>query len=278
MLFSTGGAAVKATALSGWQVASFRAGVAATALLILVPATRRRWDLSTVVVGIAYAAGMILFILANKNTTAANAIFLQAASPLYLLVLAPLLLKERIVAADLWAMAVIAVGLALVLSGSSRATTLSPNPVLGNTLAIFSGLAISLSTLGLRWLGTKDDAEGRQSAVLVAGNVIAFAVCLPMALPVHDAAMTDWMLVGYLGVFQIGLAYLFVTRGLRGVPVVEASVLMLVEPAFNPLWVWLIHGEAPGVLPIIGGIVILSASVMRTLIHLPADGPGNHKQ
>ena len=263
MLFSTGGAAVKATAFSGWQVASLRSGIAAVALLIFVPATRRRWTLSTLAVGLAFALGMILFVIANKNTTTANAIFLQAASPLYLLVLAPLLLKERVVPADLWAMAVIAAGLALVISGSPRATTLSPNPVLGNTLAILSGVAISLSTLGLRWLGTKPDGKGQQSAVLVAGNVMACVICVPFALPIADVGAGDWALITYLGVFQIGLAYLFVTRGLRAVPVVEASLLMLVEPAINPLWTWLIHGEAPGGVVLAGGLLILGASVLR---------------
>lgn len=209
--------------------------------------------------------GMVLFVIANKLTTTANAIFLQSASPLYLLVLAPLVLKERVVKADLAAMGVIAIGLVLVLSGSPRPTALSPDPLLGNTLAILSGVAISLSTLGLRWLGTGPDGEGKQSAVLIAGNLMACAIGLPFVLPLAGVGLGDWMLIIYLGVFQIGLAYLFVTRGLRGVPVVEASLLMLVEPAFNPVWTWLVHGEAPGPLGIAGGALILGASVLRAV-------------
>jgi drug/metabolite transporter (DMT)-like permease len=62
---------------------------------------------------------------------------------------------------------------------------------------------------------------------------------------------------------QIGLAYVLMTRGIRGVPAVEASMLLLLEPALNPIWAWLVHGENPGRLPLLGGAVILAAMVVR---------------
>lgn len=266
VLFSTGGVAVKSIAFTGWQVAAFRSGIAAVALLLLVPSTRRRWDLPTVGIGLTYAATMILFVLANKNTTAANAIFLQAAAPLYLLVLAPWLLKEPVTRPDVLTMLVIAIGLALVMTGSPAPTRISPHPVLGNVLATISGIALALTTIGFRWLGAKEDGEARKDAVLVSGNLTACLICLPMALPLGgDAGAVDWAIIVYLGVFQIGLAYLLVTRGLRGVPAVEASLLMMIEPAINPIWVWLVAGETPGLLPIAGGALILLASIGRAM-------------
>src|SRR5687768_14862177 len=225
VLFSTGGVAVKSIAFDGWQVAALRSGIAAAALFLFVKSTRRRWDLPILGVGLTYAVTMILFVLANKNTTAANAIFLQAAAPLYLLVLAPWLLKEPVTKADLVTMAVIAVGLAFVMSGSPPPTRISPHPMLGNVLATLSGVALAFTTIGLRWLGAMEDGERRKGAVLVSGNVAAFLICLPMAMPIVGVGATDWVLITYLGVFQIGLAYLLVTRGLRGVPAVEASLL-----------------------------------------------------
>ena len=84
-LFSTGGAAIKSVALTAWQVASFRSGVATLVILAALPGARRRWTWPAAAVGAAYAATMILFVLSNKLTTAANAIYLQATSPLYLL-------------------------------------------------------------------------------------------------------------------------------------------------------------------------------------------------
>ena len=96
LLFSTGGAAIKACSLTGWQVAGFRSGVAAVALWLLVPGARRQWNWRTLLAGIFYAATLILFVTANKLTTSANAIFLQSTAPLYLLLLGPLVLREPV--------------------------------------------------------------------------------------------------------------------------------------------------------------------------------------
>src|SRR6476469_1258126 len=93
LLFSTGGAAIKAVRLSGWQVAATRSGIAALALLVLLPRSRRRPRGRDVAVAAIYAATMVLFVLANKLTTAASTIFLQDTSPLYVVLLAPLLLQ-----------------------------------------------------------------------------------------------------------------------------------------------------------------------------------------
>src|SRR5580765_7653022 len=95
-LFSSGGAAIKATALTGWQVASFRSAVAAVAVLLMLPAARRGFSKLSAMVAAGYAATMILFVLANKLTTAASTIFLQATAPIYLIVISPRLLKEPI--------------------------------------------------------------------------------------------------------------------------------------------------------------------------------------
>lgn len=265
LLFSTGGAAIKATALTGWQVASFRSGIAALAVAVLVPAARRGWSPGVVAVSAIYAATMVLFVVSNKLTTAANAIFLQASAPLYLLVLAPLVLKEKVHRADLVTMAAVAIGLLLVLQGETAASSTAPNPALGNALAVVSGMAWALTMIGLRWLARRrrdGDADGALTTV-VGGNVIACLACLPLALPVGAVSAADVAVVGYLGVFQIGLAYLFLTRGIRGVPALEAGVLLLLEPAVNPLWAWLLHGEVPGLLPSLGGALILASTLIR---------------
>ena len=107
MLFSTGGAAIKAAEFTGWQIASLRSGIAALAILLITPAARRGWSVRAVLVGFAYAACLTLFVLANRLTTAANTIFLQSTAPLYLLVLSPWLLKEPIRRQDLGFMAAV---------------------------------------------------------------------------------------------------------------------------------------------------------------------------
>lgn len=278
-LFSTGGAAVKATALTGWQVASFRSGIAALAILLLIPAARRGWNWRVFLVGIAYAATLILFVVANKLTTAANTIFLQSSAPLYVLLLGPLLLKEPLRRDDLAFIAVVAVGLALFFVGVEPPVATAPDPARGNILALLSGTAWAFTLMGLRWLERGSDAEpgsepqpgsGSALATVVAGNLIACLVGLPFALPVVSAGPVDWVTVVYLGVFQIGLAYVLLVRAIRHVPALEASVLLLAEPALNPVWAWLAHGEVPSAWSLAGGFLILGATLLRTWIGVRA--------
>jgi drug/metabolite transporter (DMT)-like permease len=95
--------------------------------------------------------------------------------------------------------------------------------------------------------------------------VIACLVCLPAALPIAASRTTDWIVVGYLGVFQIGLAYVWITRGVRVVPAFEAALLLLLEPVLNVFWTWLVHGEWPGTWSLAGCLVVLGATVGHTL-------------
>ncbi len=260
LLFSTGGAAIKACSFSGWQVAGLRSGIAALALWLLVPGSRRGWTWQTLLVGAFYAATMILFVTANKLTTSANAIFLQSTAPLYLLILGPLFLKESVRRADILAMAAVGAGVALLLSGSETTVVTAPNPYLGNFVAAGAGLMWALTLAGLRWTA-KTGGPHAGEATAVAGNVIAFAACLPMAFPLTGGSVTDWSAVVYLGIFQVALAYVFLTRSLRHVPGLEASTLLLAEPVFNPVWSWLIHGEHPSPAALSGGVLILASAV-----------------
>lgn len=263
LLFSTGGAAIKATTLTGWQVASFRSGIAAIAVLLLAPEARRGWSWRAVLVGVAYAATLVLFVTANKLTTSANTIFLQATAPLYMVVLSPWLLGERVRRQDLIVMAAVAVGLVLVLAGHDAPVVTAPNPGRGNLLAAASGLTWALTICGLRWVGA-DKAGGSAVPAVVAGNLIAFGAALPFALPLIAPQPVDWIAVTYLGVFQIGVAYILVSSALRRVTAIEASILLLVEPALNPFFAWLVHGEKPSAFAVAGGLIILGATTLRT--------------
>ena len=103
------------------------------------------------------------------------------------------------------------------------------------------------------------------AGAMVAGNLLACLVTLPMALPVGWTPK-DALLIAYLGLFQIGLAYAFVGIGLRRVGALEAALLLLVEPVLNPLFAWAVHGERPGGLTLAGGVVILGATALEAVI------------
>ena len=269
-IFSTGGAAIKLTTLSGVQVACFRSAIAAVVVLALAPESRRGWTWRTWVASIAYATCLTLFVLANKLTTSANTIFLQAAAPLYLLLLGPWLLKERVKRADLIVLGAMAAGLACVFLGTDPPARTAPDPALGNLLALLSGVAWAFLVIGLRWLGRAEAEAGHEApsptTAVVLGNVLAALVTLPFALPVLAFTATDVATVLFLGVVQIGIAYLLLSRALKQVGALEASLLLMVEPALNPLWSWLMHGETPGPWSLLGGGMILGATVLKSAL------------
>lgn len=261
LLFSTGGAVIKSVAMTGWQVAGFRSLIAAAFLLLVMPTARRGWTWRTLLVGGAYAGALISYVLANKLTTAASTIFLYSTAPLYILVLGPLVLREPVRRRDLMVIAAMAVGMSLFFLDVDPVTASAPRPLAGNLLASLGGFFWALVVVGLRWIGRQQHStHGGSVAAVVAGNVIAALVCLPMALPVGATTSTDWLLIAYLGVIQVGLAYVIFTRALRRLPALEVSLLLLIEPVLNPLWAWLVHGEAPGLGARLGGLLILSTT------------------
>lgn len=273
LLFSTGGAAIKASSLTGFQVASFRSAVAAVALLAYLLARRlplprpglRLWPVAA-----SYAVTLTLYVTSNKLTTAASAIFLQSTAPLYLLLLGPWLLHEPVKRRDLAYMALLAMGMVLFFGGLDPTSATAPDPFTGNLLAVAAGFTWAATVTGLRWLargaGGAPDGSRRGDpglGAVVYGSLLASLCLLPWALPAAPT-LADGLVVGYLGVFQIGLAYLFLTEGMRGVGAFEASLLLLLEPVLNPIWAWLVHGETPGRWSLLGGGLILVATVGKS--------------
>ena len=259
-LFSTGGAAIKAVSLSGWQIASFRSGIAALFLLAVIPESRRRWRWRMLPVAASYAATLVCFVLANRLTTAANAIFLQSAAPLYLLLLGPLLLHESIRRRDVGFVAAVVCGIACFFIGSTHTGATAPDPRHGNLFAVASGLAYAFTLAGLRWLSRKGTGGAAISTVAL-GNLIACVAALPLALPATPISGRDVAVLLYLGTIQIGVAYLCLTRGIRHVPALQATTLLMAEPALNPVWTWLVHAETPGAWALAGGVLIVSSTL-----------------
>jgi drug/metabolite transporter (DMT)-like permease len=261
LLFSTGGAAIKMAALTGWQIAGYRSGVAAAFLWMVLPAARRNWTWRTLAGGTVYAAMVVLFVLSNKLTTAANAILLQSTYPLYLLLLGPLFLKERLRAVDVAVVGAVVIGAAILFSGSEHVVATAPDPVRGNMVALASGVAWALTIATLRWMGARDPKAESAASVAIAGNAIAFAACLPLAVGGRVIHAGSAAVVVYLGLFQVGLAYFFLTRSIRHVPAIQTATILLVEPVLNPIWAWLIHGEQPSGMALAGGAIIMIAAL-----------------
>lgn len=253
-LWSTAGAGIKSLHLDAWQTAGGRSLVAGLFLVAAVREARVRPTLPVIAVSVAYAFTTVLFVLATKLTTAANAIFIQDTAPLWVLVLSPWLLREKPTRGELLSVPVYGAGLGLFFLDE-----LTSGQVLGNVVAALSGVAFAFSIVGLRRL--RHDGP----PALVWGNVLAAAATLPLWTSGPAPTRLDLALVVYLGIFQLGLAYLAFSRGMTGTPAIEASLLVLLEPVLNPIWTYLVTGERPGPWAIAGGAVVLGATAWRTV-------------
>ncbi len=247
-------------ALSGWQVASYRSGVAAVFMWLVLPSARRSWTWRTFAGGAVYAAVVVSFVISNKLTTAANAILLQSTSPLYLLLLGPLFLKEKLRTVDVAVVTGVVVGAAVLFSGSENVVATAPDPIRGNIVAAGSGLAWALTIATLRWIGKRNPQADAGGSVAIAGNLIAFVACLPLAIGGPKVGAGSGAMILYLGIFQVGLAYVCFTKSIRHVAAIDAATLLLIEPVLNPIWAWLIHGEYPSGRALAGGAMILAAA------------------
>ncbi len=261
LLWSSGGLFIKVAPMSGLAVACARSAItAAFYLVVLRPRlSQARWGTA-----LCYALMILTFVSATKTTTAANAIFLQYTGPAYVLLLSPWLLGEKLQRRD-----VVAVGLSLAGMGLFFVGRVEAGQALGNALGVASGVFFGLSVILLR-----RDARGGGDAIpsTTLGNLLAAVIALPFAASSlgetfsGPQALTALGVLLWLGVVQMGLAYLAFTRGLRSVPAGEASLLSMLEPVFNPLWVLLGTGERPGPWALVGGGVVLGAVALRTIL------------
>jgi DME family drug/metabolite transporter len=219
-----------------------------------------RLNAMTALTSVLYAALLILFVVATKWTTAANAIFLQYTAPIYVLVLEPLFYKEKFRRADLCVVAACVVGMSLFFVGKLR-----PQDVSGNLAALASGLCFAFYILLLRHPHTQ--RVNRASSVIY-GNLLLVIFTAPAGLAaINHMTAWDGVSVLYLGVFQIGLAYTLFTLGMaRGVRSLDAAIVGYIEPVLNPVWVYLFLGERPSTWAILGGSIIIAAVAAHSLL------------
>src|SRR6267143_5836291 len=260
LLWSTGGLFIKWTSISGLQLSFGRSLTAAITVALLTKHEGFGLNRVTALASVLYAALLLLFVLATKQTTAANAIFLQYTAPVYLLILEPLVYKEKFRPRDLISVLVCFAGMTLCSVGKLR-----PQDVTGNLLALASGLCFALYVLLLRH--AKARTVNRASSVIY-GSLLLVIFTAPAGLAaIPRLTQHDVLVVLYLGVVQIGLAYtLFTVAMARGVRSLDAGIVGYIEPVLNPIWVYLVLGERPGSWALVGGAIIVIAVVCHTLM------------
>ena len=252
VLWSTSGLFIK---LLDWQPMAILGGRSIFAALLFLAYLRPRslrWTRLQVLGAVFYVAAQLAFIMATKLTTAANAIFLQYAAPIYIILFGWWLLGERPQRADLLALPVIFAGLLLFLGDD-----LTANGMAGNVLAILSGMAMAGWFLTMRV-----QKDGVPANTILLGNIIGAVIGLPF-LAQADLTPINLAVIIYLGVFQLGMAALLYSIAIKHVPVLESTIILMLEPILNPIWVFLALGETPGTLALIGAALVLGATLWR---------------
>ena len=264
LLWSTGGLFIKWTSLSGLELSFGRSLLAAITVAIFTRREGFGLNKITALASALYAALLVLFVLATKETTAANAIFLQYTAPVYLLVFEPLFYKEKFRSRDLLVVIACIVGMSLFFVGQLR-----PQDVTGNFLALASGLCFACYFLLLRH--SKARKVNRASSVIY-GNLLVVLIAAPAGLQaLPHMHRLDALSVIYLGVVQIGLAYtLFTAAMARGVRSLDAGIVGYIEPVLNPIWVFVVLGERPAQWALVGGAIIVVAVVCHMLMEAKA--------
>jgi DME family drug/metabolite transporter len=260
LLWSTGGIGIKGVVDPPLKVTFYRSVFAAiTLFLIFRRDLRVKVSPAFAAAIFSYGACLTAFVVATKWTTAANAIFLQYAGVVWVLLLSPLVLREPMRRRDAIAIGVALAGMALFFVGRFETRGMA-----GNGMALLSSIFFAALILSLR------REHGSSRAAVAWGNVFIAVALFPFVM--HDLGLTTKSLLAllFLGVFQIGFAYAAFVNGLQYVTATQASLTGMLEPVANPVWVLLFLGETPSAYAIAGAAIVLLAIGWHTLKGEPA--------
>lgn len=254
IMWSTAGIFVKIIEWNPVALAGMRSLVASLVLIAYVKRPKFNKSKFQIIGSIAYTLTVLSFIVASKLTTSANAILLQYTSPIFVAILSVWILKEKIKWYDILAIVLVFFGIGLFFLND-----LGSGNIFGNLLAIFCGFTLAVMTIAL-----KMEQGGSPIEITIFGNLIAFIISIPFIL--NDLpSLKTLVTVIIMGIVQLGIPYIFYIYSLKYVTALEAILLTVIEPLLNPLWVFIFTGEKPGLFTIIGGIIVISSVLFRSI-------------
>ncbi len=258
ILWSTAGLFIKWIPWNPIALAGIRSGIAALVLLLFwifnSKARLPRPNKAVLLGALNYALLVTLFVTANKLTTSANAILLQFTAPVWVLLIGRIFYKEKANRRDILTVLAVFAGMSLFFVGK-----LEIGNMIGNLLAIVSGISMAVMILNLNKLKVHKPIE-----ITIWGNLFMFLISIPFL----GGIVLEPRSVGsilFLGIFQLGLAYVFYTAGIQHVTALEGILIPVIEPLLNPVWVFIGTGEKPSTLALIGGAIVMAAVVIRNV-------------
>lgn len=260
VLWSMGGLFIKLIDWNPMAIAGARSGIAAIVMIIYLKmqkSTRIHLSKIKLLGGLTYASLPILFVTANKLTTSANAILLQFTAPIWVALFSGLFLKEKIRKSDWITIIAVMLGMLLFFVGD-----LNGGNILGNFIAILSGISMAGVVIFLKLVD-----EGSPVEITLIGNVITFIIGLPfltLCIP-SKISLLSIVSILILGIFQLGISYIFYTASIKHVSSVEAILIPVLEPLLNPIWVFIFTKEAPKSCALLGGAIVITALLVKGL-------------
>ena len=258
LLWSSAGVLVKLVSWNPIAIAGVRSAVAAVVIFLFLLRLHRpsvKWSTLQIGGALAFAGSQLFFVSAIKYTTAANAVFLQYAAPIYIALFGPWFLKERAKALDWFTIVVIAAGMLLFFRDD-----LTTEGYWGNICGILSGICFAWLIMFVRKARDESALE-----IVFLGNVVTALVALPfmfMSMP----SLSSWGGLLLLGIFNLGLPWVLYTVAIKHLRAIEAVLIQTLEPIANPLWVFIALGETVGPWALLGGGIVLFSVTFRGVV------------
>lgn len=256
ILWSTGGLFVKLLSLDAFTILFYRSFYAAVLFLIIFRKQLVKVNRQTFVSVLFYAPLLICFVSATKLTTAANAIFLQYTAPAFILILEPFFARTKLLKINVITVVLTFLGMVLFFFDDFS----SPDNMLGILLALAGGIVLT----GLL-ISQKLNHPDYQPGAVFWGNMLVCLITLPWAMqnPWPDIQQNTYLMI--LGFGQLGLGFALFVYGQKHLPAIESSLISMLEPVLNPVWVVIGYGEIPGFFAITGGLIIVITLIFRIL-------------
>jgi drug/metabolite transporter (DMT)-like permease len=254
LIWSTAGVLVKILEQDAFTILCYRSLYAGLLFLVVFRKEALHIDRRALLISAFYAPLLICFVTATKLTTAANAIFLQYLAPVIVLVIEPKLLGIKMKRYNLVTVMVCLLGMSFFLVEQND----TGQHWLGILVAAMSGVFLAGLVLTMRFSNRREQASG-----ILLGNIWVVLITLPWFLKSTAPTTNEHLMLAYLGFIQIGVGYLLFTYGQRRIPALESSLISMLEPILNPVWVIIWYSEFPSAWSLAGGVIILSALIGR---------------
>ena len=266
IMWSIGGIFIKLISWNPFLIAGVRSVISGSIMAVYMAKSHVSFKLNrfSFLAGIGLGFSATLFTIANKLTTAANAIVLQYTAPIFILILLAVFFHQKMVKREVVVVLITMIGMVLFFFDQ-----LSPGNILGNIFGILAGIFLALMFV---MVGKGGDDDGtRMSGILIAHS-ITFLIGVPTGLiatfmaagsgVLEGAAATsplglEILYVVILGVFQLGIPYVLYGIASKDCPPLACSLIGMLEPLLNPVWVAIFIGEVPGMFALVGAVIII---------------------